>query len=240
MENRQIFAHRGASGHAIENSIIAFTKARALGATGIEIDIQRSSDNEIFVFHDNELSRLTGIKGFVFDHTAEQLLNMKLGRRFLRMFSSVRIPTFSAFLQWLEKNPMPVNIELKQSFLKDTSALERILPTLQLPAGSHFSSFHDELLQLVKKIRPDIETAIIVTKVFDWHELPYMTHIDAVHAHKKYYKRRYLKAAEAAQMPVRFYSIDGSESFLTKPHPIVVGWITDYPDRLAKHMKNKK
>ena len=234
MTNLQIFAHRGASAYALENTFVAFKKAYDLKATGIEIDLQRSSDNELFVFHDIDLFRLTGVRKFIFDCTAEELLGMRLGGRITRYFKNLRIPTFEQFLTWLEQYPMPVNVELKESFLKDTNALERILPTLQLPDGSHFSSFHDELIQLVKRIRPDFQTAIIVTKKFNWHELPMMMHIDAIHANKKYYNRRYLKAVEYAELPIRFYGIDGTEPYLKNPHPNVIGYITDYPDVVAK------
>lgn len=33
---------------------------------------------------------------------------------------------------------------------------------------------------------------------------------------------------------MRFYSITGKESFITQPHPVVVGWITDYPDIVSE------
>lgn len=239
MTSLQIFAHRGASAYALENTMPAFTKACELGADGVEIDLQRSSDHALFVFHDDELSRLTGVRKMFDQCTAVQIEQLRLGKKFFRLFSKKRIPSFVQFLTWLEENPMPVNIELKASLLKDATALERLLPTLQLPEGSHFSSFHDELLQLVKRIRPDLQTAIIVTKKFNWHDLPMMMHIDAVHAHKKYYKRRYLKAVEYAAVPIRFYSIDGSEAFLSDPHPSVIGIITDYPDVVRKKLQNK-
>ncbi len=55
-----IFAHRGASGYALENTFKAFEKARKLGADGVEIDIQLTKDDELIVYHDLDLFRLTG------------------------------------------------------------------------------------------------------------------------------------------------------------------------------------
>lgn len=38
--NISIFAHRGASGYALENTFKAFEKAKKMGADGIELDVQ--------------------------------------------------------------------------------------------------------------------------------------------------------------------------------------------------------
>ena len=47
-----VIAHRGASGHAVENSIEAFRKADELRADGVELDIHATADGAIVVFHD--------------------------------------------------------------------------------------------------------------------------------------------------------------------------------------------
>ncbi|WP_157215556.1 glycerophosphodiester phosphodiesterase family protein [Flavisphingomonas formosensis] len=59
----QPFAHRGLHGAGrIENSRAAFSAAVAAGH-GIELDVQASRDGEPFVFHDEELDRLTDESG---------------------------------------------------------------------------------------------------------------------------------------------------------------------------------
>ena len=50
-----IIAHRGASGHAPENSLEAFRLAAKLGADGVELDVHATSDGEIVVFHDGAI-----------------------------------------------------------------------------------------------------------------------------------------------------------------------------------------
>src|SRR4029079_704961 len=49
------FAHRGASAHAPENTIEAFTLAMKLGATGLETDAWLTSDGEVVLVHDGEV-----------------------------------------------------------------------------------------------------------------------------------------------------------------------------------------
>jgi len=59
----QPFAHRGLHGRGrIENSRAAFRAAIETGH-GIECDVQASRDGEVFVFHDYDLARLTGVSG---------------------------------------------------------------------------------------------------------------------------------------------------------------------------------
>ena len=76
----QPLAHRGlhdlARGVA-ENSRAAIRLAIDHGY-GIEIDIQGSADGEAMVFHDYELKRLTGAKGFVRERTAAELQKLTL------------------------------------------------------------------------------------------------------------------------------------------------------------------
>ena len=67
------FAHRGLHGGAVaENSASAFAAAIARGL-GIECDVQKTSDDQAVVFHDDELDRLTGESGPIARHSAAQL-----------------------------------------------------------------------------------------------------------------------------------------------------------------------
>lgn len=72
------YAHRGLHSAGVpENSRAAAECAIAAGL-GIECDIQMSSENVPLVFHDWELDRLTGERGKVAAHTAEDLCRIAL------------------------------------------------------------------------------------------------------------------------------------------------------------------
>ena len=62
-------AHRGASGLAPENTILGFWTAIASGADIIELDIQVTKDQQLVVFHDRSLERITGDQGGLADFT---------------------------------------------------------------------------------------------------------------------------------------------------------------------------
>lgn len=230
-----VFAHRGASAIALENTMKAFEKAKELGADGIELDVQCTKDGVLVIFHDLNLYRLVGITKLITECTAEELVKYRLGKNvFKRRFSSQHMPTLQQVVAWANLNQIALNIELKESLITHRQPLIEMLLKLNLPKGSHFSSFHDELLKTVKMQRHDFQTAILVSKAFKWEQLKSSTHIDAVHANKQYYKPQYLQICQDAQKGMRFYNINGKESFLLNPHPNVIGWITDYPDRVRK------
>lgn len=59
----KIFAHRGASAYAPENTLAAFDLAQRLGADGIELDVQLTKDGEVVVIHDETIDRTVTGKG---------------------------------------------------------------------------------------------------------------------------------------------------------------------------------
>lgn len=48
-------AHRGASAHEPENTLVAFARARELGADGVELDVRRTADGRLVVLHNPTL-----------------------------------------------------------------------------------------------------------------------------------------------------------------------------------------
>lgn len=104
----QDYAHRGLFGAGVpENSMSAFRAAAAEGL-GIELDVQRSSDGQPVVFHDDALDRLTGESGPVLRRSAEQL-----GR--IALSGSAGVDTIPTLRQVLAQvaGRVPVLIEIK-------------------------------------------------------------------------------------------------------------------------------
>jgi glycerophosphoryl diester phosphodiesterase len=68
-----VFAHRGGSALAAENTIAAFDNGLALGADGIELDVHLSRDGVVVVHHDRLLDRTTTLTGPIAERTADEL-----------------------------------------------------------------------------------------------------------------------------------------------------------------------
>ena len=57
--------HRGAAGHAPENTLAAVQKGIELGVDFVEIDVRRTADDALVVLHDPTVNRTTNGKGRV-------------------------------------------------------------------------------------------------------------------------------------------------------------------------------
>ena len=57
--------HRGAAGHAPENTLAAIQKGIALGVDFVEIDVRRTADGVLVILHDETVSRTTNGTGRV-------------------------------------------------------------------------------------------------------------------------------------------------------------------------------
>ena len=88
-----------------ENSLAAVRAAVAVGY-GIEIDVQPSSDGVPMVFHDDDLERMTGIKGLIRERTAAELAELRLAG------TGEKIPTLDEVLNAVSRR-VPLLIEIK-------------------------------------------------------------------------------------------------------------------------------
>ena len=68
-----VFAHRGGSALAPENTMAAFDNGLARGADGLELDVHLSRDGVVVVHHDRTLDRTTTLRGPIAERTAEEL-----------------------------------------------------------------------------------------------------------------------------------------------------------------------
>ncbi|HZC08266.1 MAG TPA: glycerophosphodiester phosphodiesterase family protein, partial [Ktedonobacterales bacterium] len=100
------YAHRGARGHAPENTLLAFDLAFDLGADGIECDAQLSADGRLVIIHDGTVNRTTSGRGAVsaLGYDALRLLDAGRGQR---------IPSLDETLALVRARDGLLNLELK-------------------------------------------------------------------------------------------------------------------------------
>ncbi|MDZ7706145.1 MAG: glycerophosphodiester phosphodiesterase family protein [Trueperaceae bacterium] len=70
-----VVAHRGGAGDAPENTMLAFGRAREVGADGLELDLHLSADGHIVVIHDPTVDRTTDGTGRVADLAFSRVAN---------------------------------------------------------------------------------------------------------------------------------------------------------------------
>src|SRR6202789_708393 len=99
MRKPWVIAHRGASGHAPENTMAAFERAVALGAGFIETDLHLTRDARFVAIHDPTLERTTNGKGLVKDFTLAEIRRLDAGLWFDREFMGGRATQHYYFVQ---------------------------------------------------------------------------------------------------------------------------------------------
>ena len=109
----EITAHRGASAHYPENTMAAFRGAVELGADWVELDVQQTKDGQIVVLHDSNTRRTTGVAGYVWNMTYEQISKLDAGSSFDRAFAGEPIPLLAEAVEYARDTGLRLNIELK-------------------------------------------------------------------------------------------------------------------------------
>lgn len=94
-------AHRGLALEAPENTLPSFARALEMGATGIELDVRMTSDEEVVVIHDHKINRTSSGRGRIKHSTFNYLRKYDFGSWFHEEFKKAKIPTlqevFDAF-----------------------------------------------------------------------------------------------------------------------------------------------
>jgi len=95
-----VVGHRGAMGHAPENTMTSFEQALSLGADMLEFDVRLSKAGVPVIVHDFNLDRTSNRSLNVADLKVEDLLELDAGSWFDLRFAGERIPQLTTLLKW--------------------------------------------------------------------------------------------------------------------------------------------
>ena len=158
-----VWAHRGASGYAPENTLAAFQKAVDLGADGVELDIQLTKDDQIVVIHDEMIDRTSDGKGWVKDYTLEELRAFNYNRT-KPEYKHADIPTMREVFELLKPTGLFINIEIKTGVVFYEKIEEKIL-ALTKEMGMEdrvcYSSFNHYTVTRIHELKPDAEVGFL-------------------------------------------------------------------------------
>src|SRR5699024_10384578 len=160
-------AHRGASGHAPENTLAALNTAKRLGARTVEIDVQLTSDDEIVLMHDTTLARTTNATELfpdrdsyeVGDFTLAEVEQLEPGSWFDPVLEGDPVPTLDIALDLLEPLDLNLLLEIKDP---DLSAGIEDLVAEEISARSTWLEHN-----------PPWEPRRLVVQSFDWESMEY-------------------------------------------------------------------
>src|SRR5258705_3012033 len=157
-----VIAHRGASGNAPENTLAAFRKAIALGASFIETDLQLSRDAHFVAIHDATVNRTTNGQGAVHDIALADLRKLDAGSWFGSEFARERIPTLEEILEFSKKNDVVFYLEIKPggSWGGEHALIGSLRESEEIPR-TVVISFDPSIVLSVRKIEPTLMTGLL-------------------------------------------------------------------------------
>lgn len=160
----KLFAHRGGAYEYDENTIEALQATYDRGLRGYEIDIRRTKDNHLVLFHDANLERIIGIQGAIEELTLGEVQK-------LRTKKGNAIPTLEQVLAFFSDKPgVYIEFEMKTNApLYEQAILEQYCDQLyskvyeSIPAGSEYllTSFDKRPLRYLKTNYPNVDLLFI-------------------------------------------------------------------------------
>lgn len=163
MVKTQVWAHRGASHYAPENTLVAFQKAVSMGADGIELDVQMTQDGELVVIHDEKIDRTSNGKGYVKDYTLEKLKTYDFRNGFLP-YKEEKIPTLAEVYELIKPTHLVINVELKNSIIRYKGMEEKVLKLAKdmgMEERIIYSSFNHESLKYIREIDKKVQLGML-------------------------------------------------------------------------------
>jgi len=230
-------AHRGASGHAPENTIAALEKAIAQGAAMAEIDIQQTADDKFAVFHDDYLDRTTNGAGPLWEKTLAELQTLDAGSWFGPDFKGERIPSLEEVLE-ATRSRLPLNIELKLHG-HERQLVELVIRTL------HDNNIEDHCLRTSLVTCFDHQVAVAVKQATgaltvgailggqQYSAGIFNLPVDVLSVEKALVDEAFMAAARKAEKKVHVWTVNEPEEFRRLIDLGVDAVITNYPDRFG-------
>lgn len=229
-----IFAHRGFSSAAPENTLVAFEKALKLPVDGVEFDVQMTRDKQLVVIHDETLDRTTNGHGYIKDHNYSEIEKFDAGSWFSKEFAGQKVPLLDEVLALLSRYNVLANIELKTSFISYKGIEELTLKLVDKYGMKNrvgISSFNPMSIKNVKVIDSSYKTALLEEVVLN-NSIDFVKELkaEAFHVNYKNMGALNVKRFHDAGILVRCYTVNNEADMERLVFWKVNGVFTDRPD----------
>lgn len=233
----KIFAHRGASAYAPENTMEAFRLAYDMSADGLEIDVHLTKDGQVVVIHDHVIDRTSNGKGAVAQMTYEELLAYDFSFKFSDKYKSVKIPLLKEVLAFVKETGLLLDIEIKYSSLTEDIEEKTValIKEYGLTDQIIISSFNHNGLYKVKELCPELATAPLYScGLFRPWDYGKSFGADGLHPHGYTVNEELVKECHKNRMFVNVWTIDDPSDIKRFIEIGTDGIITNVPDTARK------
>lgn len=231
----KIFAHRGASAYAPENTVEAFALAMEQGADGIELDVQMTKDGQVVVIHDETIDRVSDGTGAVRDYTLEELKKFHFSNH-MENYENAVIPTLKEVLDLIKSSNMLLNIELKTGIYWYPNLEEKTMELVK-EAGMEdrviYSSFNHYSIKKILELNPHAECAFLYSDVI-LNVDKYAKNAGVCGLHPAVYHLKmaeFLKEYQESGLKVRVWTVNKKEDMEIFIKADLEAVITNYPDK---------
>lgn len=159
-----VIAHRGASGHAPENTMASFLRALAMDAPAIELDVHQTLDHELVVAHDDDLTRCGRDKRRIKNLHWDDISDLDVGAWFGREFLGERLPRLEDVFDILPKT-VELHVEIKRGSSLYPGIEERVVDMIHkrsAAARTVVSSFDHAALYSVRSLDEKIRLGYLL------------------------------------------------------------------------------
>ena len=147
--------HRGAAGHAPENTLAAIWKARSFHADLIELDLRETNDGHLVLLHDDTIDRTTNKTGPVAGMSLEQVQRLDAG-------NGQRIPTLEEALE-IAAGRIGLILELKvEGIGKEACAIVKRKEFRDPPI---YASFLIDELHRVRQVDSSAKLMVLLSRI---------------------------------------------------------------------------
>jgi glycerophosphoryl diester phosphodiesterase len=212
-----VIGHRGACGHAPENTMPAFHCGRKLGAIWVEADVKKTADGQFVLMHDQTVDRTTDGTGRVAELSFEEIRGLDAGAWFGAEYADTGVPLLEELLSWASSADIGVCLDLGMGFAhQDLSALGRLVTDHGLAKETLAICWKMGPLCALRESCPEISIGIL------YRENPERVlreareaHLDFLHPYRYLVSPELIEEAHDAGLPVAA-SVDSDEPFIAK------------------------
>ena len=232
-----VLGHRGAMGHAPENTMASFRKGRELGADAVELDVRLSADGELVVIHDATVERTTDGNGAIGSLTVRELGRLDAGVSFSAENRGQRIPTLRQVLRWGRRR-IPLVVEIKGNPEPPAGIEEKLVRLIR-----HFHmvdrvmviSFHHPSVKRIKVLESRLATGILFSGgLIDAVGAAREALADSVRPLWSYWSRGLVAEVHKAGLQASAWTVDKPKTMKALIEMGIDSIATNYPDRLRQ------
>ena len=231
-------AHRGASGHAPENTMAAFRLAVEQGADWIELDVHQTADGHLVVLHDLTLKRTAGDPSPVQTLTLKQIKKFDVGLWWDKAYRGERVPTLDEVLAFAEGR-IRVQIELKHGSSLYPGIEKRLIEIIARHRAENrtaVSSFETEALKTLRELDDKIPLGLLTrkTRPRDILEEAESLKVRSIHISTRRLSKDLLTQAHLNDLPLYAYTVNRPSLMKRYLAMGADGLFTNFPDRLRE------